>query len=71
MNLMSVKTFILMIFRENFLTLTSYKLILVNCKSASVTKGPPSFLLQPKLIWLVALFSNYSLSDFNATRFQN
>ena len=26
-------------------------------------KGPPSFLLQPKLIWLVALFSNYSLYD--------
>ena len=34
-------------------------------------KGPPSFLLQPKLFWLVVLSSNYFLYDFNATRFQN
>ena len=69
-HLTAVKT-LKVIFREFYLTLTDPKLLFVNCKSVSVMKGPPSFLLQPKLIWLVALFSNYSLSDFNATRFQN
>ena len=30
----------------------------------------PSFLIQPKLIWLAVLSSNDWLYDFNATRFQ-
>ena len=33
----------------------------MNCKSASVMTGHISFLLQPKLIWLVILFSIYWL----------
>ena len=42
----------------------------MNCKSVSVMTGR-FFLLQPKLICLVVLSSNYLLYDFNATRFRN
>ena len=30
---------------------------------------PPAFLLQPKLIWIAILNSNYWLYDFDATSF--
>ena len=68
--LTAVKT-LKVIFREFFKTLTDPKLLFVNCKSVSVMRGPPFFLIQPKLICLVTLFSNYSLYDFNTTRFQS
>ena len=32
--------------------------------------GRPSFLLQPKILWIAVLSSNYWLYDFNVTRFQ-
>ena len=60
-----------MIFRESSLTSTDTKLVFVICKSASLTTGHPSLLLQPKLIWMLVLSSNYFLYEFNATRFQN
>ena len=59
-----------MIFREIFLTITDHKLIFVNYKSVSVMTEAVSFLLQPKLICLAVLSSNYFLYGFNATRFQ-
>ena len=42
----------------------------MNCKSVSVMREPPSFLLQSKLISLAVSFSIYSFYDFDATRFQ-
>ena len=66
--LMAVKT-LKMKFRF-FLTLTNHKLVFVTCKSVSVMTAPLSLLLQPKLIWLVVLFSIFCLYDFNAARFQ-
>ena len=42
----------------------------VNCQSVLVMTGPPSFLLQTKLIWLMVLSSKYLLYDFNVTTFQ-
>ena len=67
LNLMSVKTFILMIFREVFLTLTSPELIFV--KSVSGMTQPPYFLSQLKLIYLAALYANYWCYDFEARIF--
>ena len=53
-----------------FLILTNQKLIFVNWKSVSVMTGSTFFLLQPKLISLAVLSSNYWLYYFNVTRFQ-
>ena len=47
--LTAVKT-LKVIFREFFLTLTDPKLLFLNCKSVSVMKRSPPFLLQSKLI---------------------
>ena len=63
---MSVKTFILTIFREIFLILTSPKLLFVNCKSVSGMTEPPYFLSQVKLIYLAVLSANYWCYDFDA-----
>ena len=67
--LMAVKT-LKTNFRKCFLTLINHNIVFVNCKSVSVITGIHFFLLQPKLIWLAVLSSNYWSYDFNATRFQ-
>ena len=50
--------------------LTDHKLIFVNCRSTPAPTGSLSFLLQPKLIFLAVLSSNYLFYDFDATIFQ-
>ena len=58
-----------MIFREIFLTLTSPKLVFVNCKSVSGMTKSPYFLSQLKLIYLAVLSANNWCYDFDARIF--
>ena len=64
---MAVKTEIK--FSDFFSILTNHKLIFLICKSVSVITVSPSILMQPKLIWLAVLSSNYWSFDSNARRF--
>ena len=63
--LMAVKT-LKNILWESFLILANHKLIFVTYKSVWIKTEPTFFLMQSKLIWLAALYSNYLIYDFKS-----
>ena len=63
---MSVKTF-----EKKFRTLNNLNFVSVNFNSISLLAGAPSFLMQPKSIWLAVLSPNYCIYDFDAMNFRH